>query len=261
MNMSKPLKTIILAGGLGTRLSEETDLRPKPMVEIGDHPILWHIMNIYSAYGHDDFYIALGYKGEQIKQYFINYNTLANDITVDLKNETLDYINKTSNNWSINLIETGKTTETGGRILRLQDFIGNETFLLTYGDGVADIDINQLIEFHKSHGKLATITAVRPPSRFGRLEFDGSTVTSFSEKPQIGEGWINGGFFVLEPDVFKYIQDDSTVFEREPLEQLAREGQLEAYKHEGFWQPMDTLRELRLLRSMWDSNSAPWKIW
>tara|TARA_B100002052_G_scaffold287401_1_gene302312 strand:+ start:300 stop:1079 length:780 start_codon:yes stop_codon:yes gene_type:complete len=259
--MSHALKTIILAGGLGTRLSEETDLKPKPMVDIGDRPILWHIMNIYSAFGHDNFYIALGYKGEQIKQYFINYSTLANDITVNLKNGQLDYINKTSSNWSINLIETGKNTETGGRILRLREYIGKDTFLLTYGDGVADIDINKLIRFHKSHGKLATITAVRPPTRFGRLEFDGSRVTSFSEKPQIGEGWINGGFFVLEPDVFKYIKDDSTIFEREPLEQLAQDGQLQAYKHEGFWQPMDTLRELRLLRSMWDSNSAPWKIW
>ena len=255
--MSHPFKTIILAGGLGTRLSEETDLKPKPMVDIGDRPILWHIMNIYSAYGHNNFYIALGYKGEQIKQYFINYNTLANDIRVDLKNETLDYINKASNSWSINLIETGKTTETGGRILRLQDFIGNETFLLTYGDGVADIDINKLIQFHKSHGKLATITAVRPPSRFGRLEFDGSTVTSFSEKPQIGEGWINGGFFVLEPAVFQYIKDDSTIFEREPLEQLAQDGQLQAYKHEGFWQCMDTKRDRDQLENLF-KKGVPW---
>lgn len=258
--MSKPLKIIILAGGLGTRLSEETDLRPKPMVEIGDHPILWHIMNTYSHYGHNDFYIALGYKGDQIKQYFINYNSLENNVVVNLKTGHTDYINKTGKDWTIHLIETGKATETGGRILKLEEYIGNETFLLTYGDGVSDINIDQLIKFHKSHGKIATITAVRPPSRFGRLEFDGNTVTSFSEKPQIGEGWINGGFFVLEPDIFNYIQDDDTIFEREPLERLASEGQLEAYKHEGFWQPMDTLRELRLLRSMWESGSAPWKI-
>ena len=258
--MSKPLKIIILAGGLGTRLSEETDLRPKPMVEIGDHPILWHIMNIYSHYGHNDFYIALGYKGDQIKQYFINYNSLENNVVVNLKTGHTDYINKIGKDWTVNLIETGKTTETGGRILKLKQYIGNEPFLLTYGDGVSDINIDQLIKFHKSHGKIATITAVRPPSRFGRLEFNGITVTSFSEKPQIGEGWINGGFFVLEPDIFNYIQNDNTIFEREPLERLASESQLEAYKHEGFWQPMDTLRELRLLRSMWESDSAPWKI-
>tara|TARA_Y100000994_G_scaffold241920_1_gene238296 strand:+ start:207 stop:974 length:768 start_codon:yes stop_codon:yes gene_type:complete len=255
------MKTIILAGGLGTRLSEETSVRPKPMVEIGDNPILWHILNIYGHYGHDDFYIALGYKGEQIKQYFINYNLFEDDITVNLKTGETDYVKQTRKNWVINLIETGKNTETGGRILKLKEHIGKETFLMTYGDGVANIDIDELIKFHKSHGKLATITAVRPPSRFGRLEFDGDSVISFSEKPQIGEGWINGGFFVLEPKIFDYIQDDATIFEREPLEKLAQDNQLQAFKHEGFWQPMDTLRELRLLKSMWDSGNAPWKIW
>ncbi|MBI49720.1 MAG: glucose-1-phosphate cytidylyltransferase [Rhodospirillales bacterium] len=255
------MKTIILAGGLGTRLSEETSVRPKPMVEIGDNPILWHILNIYGHYGHDDFYIALGYKGEQIKQYFINYNLFEDDITVNLKTGETDYVKQTRKNWVINLIETGKNTETGGRILKLKEHIGKETFLMTYGDGVANIDIDELIKFHKSHGKLATITAVRPPSRFGRLEFDGDSVISFSEKPQIGEGWINGGFFVLEPKIFDYIKDDATIFEREPLEKLAQDNQLQAFKHEGFWQPMDTLRELRLLKSMWDSGNAPWKIW
>ncbi len=259
--MPNSLKVIILAGGLGTRLSEETDIRPKPMVEIGDHPILWHIMNIYSNYGHKDFYVALGYKGEQIKQYFINYNYLENNVSVNLKTGTTDYMNKTGKDWNINLIETGKTTETGGRLLRLKDYIGDNTFLLTYGDGVANIDIDKLVKFHRSHGKIGTVTAVRPPSRFGRLEFNGNAVTSFSEKPQIGEGWINGGFFVLEPSIFNYIQNDSTIFEREPLEQIAKQGQLQAYKHEGFWQPMYTLRELRLLRSLWETGSAPWKIW
>ncbi len=259
--MPVSFKTIILAGGLGTRLSEETDLKPKPMVEIGDHPILWHIMNIYSHYGHKDFYIALGYKGEQVKQYFINYNTLENDVRVDLKTGLIQHSNETNKDWSINLIDTGKSTETGGRILKLRNHVGDNTFLLTYGDGVANIDINDIIKFHKTHGKIATITAVRPPSRFGRLEFEGDRVTSFSEKPQIGEGWINGGFFVLEPEIFDYIESDSTIFEREPLEKLAKDHQLMAYKHEGFWQPMDTLRELRLLRALWDSNNAPWKIW
>lgn len=259
--MSALLKTIILAGGLGTRLSEETDILPKPMVEIGDHPILWHIMNIYSKYNHNEFYIALGYKGYQIKRYFLDYNLLKSNLSINLEDGSIDHASRTSENWKIHLIETGIHTETGGRILRMKDLIGSDTFFLTYGDGVSNVDLHELLKFHKSHGKLATVTAVRPPSRFGTLDFDGNSVTSFSEKPQIGEGWINGGFFVLEPEVFDYITDDSTIFEREPLENLAKNSQLEAYKHQGFWQPMDTLRELRLLRSMWDSGNAPWKTW
>jgi glucose-1-phosphate cytidylyltransferase len=260
--IAKGLKTIILSGGLGTRLSEETDVKPKPMVEIGGYPIIWHIMNIYSTYGHNEFYVALGYKGEQVKRYFMEYNLLQNDLNVNLQTGTTTTTgNAKHQNWDINLINTGQDTQTGGRILKLQDYISSGTFMATYGDGVSDINIQNLIRFHKSHGKLATITAVRPPSRFGALQFEDDKVISFAEKPQIDEGWINGGFFVLEPQVLDYIDNDSTIFERDPLEKLAQDGQLMAYKHQGFWQPMDTLRELRLLRSMWDTNQAPWKTW
>ncbi|NUM80676.1 glucose-1-phosphate cytidylyltransferase [bacterium] len=255
------MKAIILAGGLGTRLSEETILRPKPMVEIGGMPILWHIMKIYSAGGINEFVITLGYKGEIIKDYFLNYHYRSSSITVDLSNGEIKQHTAHNENWKVHLIDTGLHTQTGGRIKRGMIFSERERVLATYGDGLADIPIKKLIEFHKSHGKLATLTAVRPPSRFGGLIFDGNRVSEFSEKPQVGEGWINGGFFVLEPEVAEYVASDQTPFEREPLERLAQEGQLMAYKHDGFWQPMDTLRERGMLEDQWNSGNPPWKMW
>ncbi|MFT4553076.1 MAG: glucose-1-phosphate cytidylyltransferase [Chlamydiales bacterium] len=255
------MKTVFLAGGLGTRLSEKTSAIPKPMVEIGGKPIIWHIMNIYAAHGFKDFALALGYKAEVIKEYFLNFHALNNPLTIDLKTgkTTIHTVNKMD--WTVQLVDTGDKTDTGGRVKRLQSWVGNETFMLTYGDGLADVNIRDLVAFHKSHGKLATITAVRPPARFGSLSFDGDKVTDFTEKPQTGEGWINGGFFVLEPEVFDYIEGDQTIWERGPLERLANEGQLMSFKHEGFWRPMDTLRDQRLLESLWNEGSAPWKIW
>ena len=255
------MKVIILAGGLGTRLAEETGSVPKPMVEIGGKPILWHIMNIFSAGGIDQFCIACGYKSEVIKEYFHNFDIYHSDLQIDMRNGNINHINKKSRSWIIDLIDTGPSTMTGGRIKRLKSFIGNETFMMTYGDGVADVDVSRIVEFHKAHGKLATITAVRPPARFGGLEFDGDQIISFREKPQVGEGWINGGFMVLEPEVFDYIEGDETVFEASPLENLSKDGQLMAYKHEGFWQPMDTLREKQLIENLWKSGNAPWKVW
>jgi len=255
------MKTIILAGGLGTRLAEETAIKPKPMIEIGGKPILWHIMNIYAASGFEEFVVALGYKGEEIKKYFLNFYMLNNDLNIDLSNGHTDAHSGQQPNWKVHLVDTGAATQTGGRIKRLQSLIGDERFMLTYGDGVANVDITRLVTFHKSHGKLATITAVRPASRFGRIAFDGDRVLEFTEKPQTSEGWINGGFFVLEPEVFDYIGGDDTIWEREPLERLAADGQLIAYKHEGFWQPMDTLREKRLLNELWNDGQAPWKVW
>jgi glucose-1-phosphate cytidylyltransferase len=257
------VKVAILAGGVGTRLVEETEVKPKPMVQIGNQPILWHIMKHYAHYGHRDFYIALGYKGEVIKRYMVDYCSLSSDLTVDLSTGAVqNHQNGHSrHDWKVHLIDTGDATLTGGRIKRLAPHIGNEPFLLTWGDGVSDLDLNKLLTFHRSHGKLATVTAVRPPARFGRLELEGNKVVNFSEKPQLGEGWINGAFFVLEPKVFEYIDGDATQWEREPLERLAADGQLMAYFHTSFWQCMDTLRDKRLLESLWESGKAPWKIW
>jgi glucose-1-phosphate cytidylyltransferase len=255
------MKVAILAGGVGSRLSEETESKPKPMVEIGARPIIWHIMMQYAHFGHKDFVIALGYKGEVIKRYMIDYATLSRDLTVHLGTGALRMNEASRCDWTVDLIDTGIDTQTGGRIKRLQPAIGNETFLLTWGDGVSDVNINDLIKFHRSHGKMATLTAVRPTARFGHIELDGCQVTEFSEKPQTREGWINGAFFVLEPEVFDYIDGDSSHFEKGPLERLAREGQLMAYQHTSFWQCMDTLREKKYLESLWQSGKAPWQIW
>ncbi|MCD4777567.1 MAG: glucose-1-phosphate cytidylyltransferase [Desulfobacterales bacterium] len=255
------MKVAILAGGHGTRLAEETAVRPKPMVEIGGKPILWHIMMIYAHYGFKDFVIALGYKGVMIKKYMIDYCALSSDLTVDLKNGDITFHEGNRLDWKVQLIDTGLHTMTGGRIKRLASYIGNETFMLTWGDGVSNINLNDLLKFHRSHGKLATMTAVRPPARYGHLEFDGKRVAEFSEKPQTGEGWINGAFFVIEPKVFDYIEGDDTQWEKEPLERLAKDGELMAYRHSSFWQCMDTLREKHILEKYWHSGNAPWKIW
>jgi len=255
------MKVAILAGGFGTRLTEENDIKPKPMAEIGGRPILWHIMMIYSYYGFNEFVVALGYKGNCIKKYMVDYCALNGNITVDLGNGTVIPHGRSYQNWRVELIDTGTATMTGGRIKRLAPHIGNETFMLTWGDGLADVDIPALLNFHRSHGKLATLTAVRPPARYGYMKFDGDQITEFTEKPQIGEGWINGAFFVLEPGVFDYIDGDSIVWEREPLENLARDGQLMAYRHTSFWQCMDTPREKHILETMWKSGQVPWKIW
>ena len=255
------MKVAILAGGLGTRLAEETEIRPKPMVEIGGKPILWHIMKLYGHHGYKHFIIALGYKGEYIKKYMVDYCSLAADLTVDLKNGQIHKHGGNSIDWTVELIDTGLKTQTGGRIKRLAPYLGNETFMLTWGDGVADIDLDALLVFHRSHGKLATLTAVRPPARYGHLELNGDHIAEFSEKPQTREGWINGAFFVLEPGVFDYIQGDDTQWEKEPLERLARDRQLMAYKHTSYWQCMDTLREKHILETAWNSGKAPWRIW
>ena len=256
------MKVAILAGGLGSRLAEETEVKPKPMVEIGGKPILWHIMMYYSQFGFNDFAIALGYKGEVIKKYMVDYCSLSSHLTVDMKNGTVTRNGEVAApDWTVELVDTGLQTQTGGRIKRLAPWIGNGTFMLTWGDGVSDVNLHELLAFHKSHGKLATLTAVRPTARFGHLEMHGNNVVEFSEKNQTKEGWINGAFFVLEPEVFDYIDSDDTHFEKEPLERLAAEGQLMAYRHESFWQCMDTLREKILLESLWQSGKAPWKIW
>jgi glucose-1-phosphate cytidylyltransferase len=255
------MKVAILAGGLGTRLQEETTIKPKPMIEVGGLPILWHIMKTFSFYGFNEFVIALGYKGEVIKDYFLNYRHRTSNLSVDLKNGDVTIRDESSEDWMVHLLDTGFQTQTGGRIKRMKQFIGNETFMLTYGDGVADVDINQLLAFHRSQGKLATVTAVRPPARFGGIAFNGDLVAHFVEKPQIGEGWINGGFFVLEPAAADHVTHDGMIWEREPMEQLAADGQLAAYRHEGFWQCMDTLRDVRLLEDLWQGGRAPWKTW
>jgi glucose-1-phosphate cytidylyltransferase len=256
------MKVIILAGGRGTRLAEETAIIPKPMVAIGDKPIIWHIMMNYAAHGFKDFLIACGYKGEVIKEYFDSYFIRNSDYFVDLRDGKKDLINPSTLDWHIGLIDTGLETQTGGRILRLKKWIGNETFMVTYGDGLGNIDINSLLAFHKSHGKLATVTAVHPRARFGGLVLNkNDNVIEFSEKSQTNEGWINGGFFVFESDVFDYLTDDNTILERDPLERLADDKQLKAYRHTDFWQPMDTLGEKRILESLWATGEAPWKIW
>lgn len=256
------MKTVILAGGFGTRLSEPTNLKPKPMVEIGGQPILWHIMNIYAYYGYKDFVVALGYKSEVIKEYFLNYYLLKSDCTIDLANGQAEFLQKKAIDWKVSLIDTGLNTMTGGRVKRVKEYIGNETFMLTYGDGVADVNINKLVASHKNHKKMATVLAVHPTARFGELNIStDQNVLSFKEKPQTKEGWINGGFFVLEPEFFDLIDGDHTVLEEEPLERAAEVGQLKAYIHNGFWQCMDTIRDKNVLENLWQSRQAPWKVW
>jgi glucose-1-phosphate cytidylyltransferase len=256
------MKVAILAGGVGSRLSEETQIKPKPMVEVGARPILWHILKHYSTYGFNEFVIALGYKGEYIKKYFVDYCSLESNLTVKVGTGAVTrHENGSQPDWSVELIDTGVATLTGGRIKRLAPYIGNNPFMLTWGDGVSNVDLQKLLAFHRAHGKLATVTAVRPTARFGHMAFDGDKVLEFSEKPQAAEGWINGAFFVLEPQVFDYIAGDETQFEREPMERLAREGQLMAYRHTDFWQCMDTLRDKVLLDTLWQKGNAPWKTW
>ena len=257
------MNIVILAGGLGTRLAEETRIKPKPMVEIGGRPILWHIMKIYSAYGLSDFYIALGYKGEIIKRYFVDYYNLNGSMTVDLIQGAITNHDAHQEKWRIHLMETGLHTQTGGRLKRLEPHLRDEgTFMLTYGDGVGNVDVEALLAFHRSHGRVATVTAVRPPARFGGLTLDADDmVLQFAEKPQIGEGWINGGFFVFEPEIFDYLGGDDTNLEADALPKVAADGQLAAFRHGGFWQPMDTLREKQLLEHLWQSGQRPWKVW
>ena len=255
------MKVVLLAGGRGTRLSEETTIRPKPMVEIGGHPVLWHLMSIYASHGFREFVVACGYKGEMIKAFFHTYAVHQSDFEVDLGSGELKRVNAPRIDWRVGVIDTGQDTMTGGRLLRVRPLLGNATFMVTYGDGLGNVDIGQLLAFHKSHGKLATVTAVRPPARFGDLAIEGDRVRAFAEKPQTGEGWINGGFFVFEPGVLDQIQDDHTSLEQGPLDRLAAEGQLMAFRHHGFWQPMDTIREKELLESLWSGGKAPWKTW
>ncbi len=255
------MKVVILAGGLGTRLAEETDARPKPMLEVGDQPVLWHIMKHYESYGFSDFCVALGYKGEVVKRYFRDYALLAGTMTVQLADGKVTPAERTAEQWTIHLVDTGRDTNTGGRVGRLRSWLGGETFMLTYGDGVSNVDLGRLLAFHRSQGKLATITAVRPPARFGEMVFGEGDTVRFTEKPQMGEGWINGGFMVFEPAVLDLIPDDQVSLEADVLEQLSEEGELVAYRHDEFWQCVDTLRELRTLRSMWESGAAPWVTW
>lgn len=255
------MKVVILAGGLGTRLQEETTVKPKPMVEIGGQPILWHIMNIYAAQGFNEFIIALGYKSEVIKNYFLNFHNFRKDLTIDLRNGCVNAHDGDSEDWIVHLVDTGANTQTGGRLKQLAKWIGDETFMMTYGDGVGDVNINHLFELHRRLGKLATVTAVHPPSRFGELIIENDQVVQFQEKPQTGTGWINGGFFVLEPQVLEYIDGDLMPWERDPLQHLAEVRQLSVYKHNGFWQCMDTLRDVQLVEKLWTEGKAPWKIW
>ena len=255
------MKVAILAGGLGTRLSEETTAKPKPMVEIGGKPMLWHIMNIYATHGFKEFVIALGYKGEVIKDYFLNYRFRSRSLTVDLGTGSVSVHDGINENWIVHLLDTGQNTQTGGRIKRVAEYIGREPFMVTYGDGLGNINITELVKFHTLQNRLATLTAVSPPARFGQMVLNEQEVLEFQEKPIIGGGWINGGFFVLEPDIVNYIPDYDTIWERTPLEQLAADGQLAAYKHHEFWHPMDTFRDVNVLNKMWDEGNPPWKIW
>jgi len=255
------MKAVILAGGLGTRISEETQFKPKPMIEIGNKPILWHIMKLYSAHGINDFIICCGYRGYMIKEYFVNYGLHMSDVTIDMQSNTMRVHRRLAEPWKVTLIDTGEKTMTGGRLKRVRAFLENEDFCFTYGDGLGDVNITELIEFHQRKARLATLTATQPPGRFGALSLRAEDVLSFREKPQGDGGWVNGGFFVLSPRVIDYIDGDSTVWEREPMERLAQEGQFVAYLHTGFWQPMDTLRDKLLLDELWQSGNAPWKIW
>ena len=255
------MKAVILAGGLGTRLSEETEARPKPMIEIGGNPIIWHIMKTYSAFGVNEFVVCLGYKGYLLKEYFANYYLHQTDVTFDIGQNTMEVHHRRAEPWRVTLVDTGTDTNTGGRLRRVAEYLGNDTFCMTYGDGLTDVNIQRLLDFHRNSGLLATVTAVRPPGRFGALDVNETRVNTFQEKPVGDGGWINGGFFVLSPAVLNYIAGDSTAWEQEPLERLARDGQLGAYRHEGFWQPMDTLRDKRQLEELWRSGRAPWKTW
>jgi len=255
------MKAVILAGGYGTRISEETQARPKPMVEVGGRPVLWHVMKTYSAHGIHEFVICLGYKGYMIKEYFANYFLHMSDVTFDLRENRMDVHHRHAEPWRVTLVDTGEATMTGGRLKRIREYVGEESFCFTYGDGLSDVKVPELIAFHQRQGKLATITAVQPPGRFGALDLQQNLITGFREKPQGDGGWINGGFFVLEPRALDAIEGDRTLWEREPLERLARDGQLAAFRHLGFWQPMDTLRDKLLLESLWASGKAPWKVW
>ncbi|CAN5360399.1 glucose-1-phosphate cytidylyltransferase [soil metagenome] len=255
------MKVVILAGGLGSRLSEETDVKPKPMVEIGGKPILWHIMQHYSRYGFNEFVLALGYRGDVIKRYILEYTKLIDNLTIKLRSgDVLRHGTGEKCNWTVDLVDTGVNTQTGGRLKKLAPFLGNSPFMMTYGDGVSDVNISELLEFHRKNGKIATLTAVRPPARFGNMHFEGDLISRFTEKPQTESGWINGGFFVLEPKIFEFISSDDTWFEREPLETCAEQRQLVAFKHEKFWQCMDTIRDRRLLEELWASGKAPWAV-
>lgn len=255
------MKVVILAGGVGSRLSEETEIRPKPMVEIGGHPILWHIMKHYSHYDFKEFFIALGYRGNDIKRFFLDYHSLNGSMTFDFASGKIETRDRECDDWIVHLMDTGQETNTGGRVKRLEPWLKDDTFMVTYGDGVCDIDLRSLLDFHRSHGRIATVTAVRPPARFGGLVFDGDLVAEFTEKPQIGEGWINGGFLIFEPAVFKYLEGDPTSLEADAMERLAADRQLAAYRHDRFWQCMDTLRDKRLLESLWQKGQAPWRVW
>ncbi len=255
------MKAVILSGGLGTRISEETHLKPKPMIEIGGRPILWHVMKIYAAHGISDFIVCCGYKGYLIKEYFANYFLHQSDVTIDLATNSIEVHQKKAEPWRITLVDTGDNTQTGGRLKRVAQYLDEEDFCLTYGDGLGSVNVKELINFHRDHGRKATMTAVQPPGRFGALELSGTQITSFLEKPQGDGGWINGGFFVLNPKVLGLIESDDTLWERVPLESLARDNQLQAYFHKGFWQPMDTLRDKNMLEALWAEGNAPWKVW
>jgi len=255
------MKVVILAGGLGTRLAEETEVKPKPMVEIGERPILWHIMKHYAHYGFNEFIIALGYKGEVIKRFFLEHSTLHGSFSIDMNTGQMISRQEAPEKWRVHLVDTGQESSTGGRIARVRDYLDNEPFMMTYGDGVSNVDLNELLALHKKNKRIVTLTAVRPPARFGGLVFDGDLIAQFTEKPQIGEGWINGGFMVMEPEILNYIPSDSTNLEAQVLEQLAKEEQLAAYRHDDFWQCMDTLRDKRQLENLWHEGRAPWKLW